>query len=122
MERLRAALNGPVWSEFWTALAIPLLSFEDVGLAGTTPDDDIWRLCQQSGWVLLTGNRNREGPRSLEETIRREGTPESLPVMTVASPDDVMTSSEYVDRVVEKILDYLFQIDNVMGTGRLFVP
>jgi hypothetical protein len=33
--------------------------------------------------ILLTGNRNLKDPDSLEQTIREENTPFSLPVITI---------------------------------------
>jgi hypothetical protein len=122
MERVRAALESENWREFWTYLSTPILAFEEVGLKDNAPDDTVWRLCQQSEWVLITGNRNSRGPDSLEETIRRENHSECLPVITIGDPNQVMTSSLYVERVTEKLLEYLLQIENLRGTGRLFVP
>jgi hypothetical protein len=122
MERIRAALESEIWNEFWAYLSIPIMAFDEVGLEDNSPDDVVWRLCQHSNWVLITGNRNSRGSDSLEETIRRESTADSLPVITVGDPEQVMTSSLYVERVTEKLLEYLLQIENLRGTGRLFVP
>jgi hypothetical protein len=46
----------------------------------------------------------------------------SLPVITIARPRRVMESKAYADRVVERLLHYLLNLDNYRGTGRLFVP
>ncbi|MBO0697407.1 MAG: hypothetical protein J2P46_03370 [Zavarzinella sp.] len=72
--------------------------------------------------MLITGNRNEEDETSLEATIHRENTPDSLPVLTIGRPDDVLTSAEYADRVTEKLVDYLLDIDQFRGTGRLYIP
>jgi hypothetical protein len=122
MERLRAALESEKWVEFWTFLAVPLLSFEDVGLPVTARDNVVWQKCQESQWVLITGNRNSRGADSLQETIRRGNTADVLPVITVGDLDLVMESAEYVERATEKLLEYLLGIENLRGTGRLFVP
>ena len=122
MERIRSSLESPAWSEFWLHLNVPLLSFEDVGLNEDSKDEDVWDLCQQSQWVLITGNRNSKGSDSLGQTIRRKNRPESLPVITVADPDLVMKSGTYVERVTEKVLEFLLAIENIRGSGRLFVP
>jgi hypothetical protein len=122
MERVRLALESPRWNEFWVHIGVELLTFEDVALPDTAPDDEVWRLCQQSDWVLITGNRNAEQDTSLEATIQRENTVTCLPVFTIASPDDIMTSTEYTERVTEQLLDYLLDIEGLRGAGRLYLP
>jgi len=122
MERVRAALESEKWVEFWLYLGVPLLAFEDVGLVGDSRDVLVWRRCQESGWVLITGNRNSRGPDSLEETILRENQPDSFPVITIGDPDLVMTSVTYVERIVEQLLEYLLRVEELRGVGRLFVP
>jgi hypothetical protein len=122
MERVRTYLEGPPWDEFWRAINVPLLTFEGVGLDDEAPDDQVWRRCQQEQWVLVTGNRNEEDESSLEATINRENSADSLPVLTIGRPAEVLTSTEYADRVTEKFLDYLLDIDRFRGTGRLYLP
>ena len=72
--------------------------------------------------VLLTANRNHDGPDSLEAVIRGDTNPASLPVFTIADADRVLTSREYAERVILKLLDYLLDLDAYRGTGRLFLP
>jgi hypothetical protein len=103
-------------------LAVPLLAFEDVGLSDTSPDDRVWRLCQQSQWVLITGNRNSRGQNSLTQTIQRENATDSLPVITIGDPKQVMGSPSYVERLTGKLLDYLLKIEDLRGAGRMYVP
>jgi len=79
-------------------------------------------LCQQHGYYLLTANRNLEAEDSLEATIRREGTAQSLPVFTFADADRIHKSAAYLDEVVESLLEYLLDEANYRGTGRLFLP
>ena len=67
-------------------------------------------------------DRNQEGEDSLESTIQREGTTLCLPVFTLADPEQVRRSREHADRVVAKLLNYLIDLDNVRGTGRLYLP
>jgi hypothetical protein len=45
-------------------------------------DREIGRTAQASRMIPLTGNRNLKDPDSLEQTIREEDTPFSLPVIT----------------------------------------
>ena len=110
------------WNELWTALACRIETFDRLGIPTTTPDAEIWRLCQQRQIVLLTGNRNAESEDSLEATIRREGDNGSLPVLTISDPDRLHRDRQYADRVAERAIDYLQSIDSLRGTGRLFVP
>jgi hypothetical protein len=115
-------LRSERWSELRDHVDIQFLHFEHLGLDRTTTDDVVWRLCQQRGYYLLTANRNQEAADSLEATIRREGTLESLPVLTFADAKRVYQSSAYLDKVAEKLLDYLLNEENYRGAGRLFLP
>ena len=48
--------------------------------------------------------------------------PSSLPVLTITDPGLVLTDRDYAERVATQVLEYLLDLDNVRGTGRLFVP
>ena len=85
-ELLAMRLATDAWRELRDHLDIRFLQFEDVGLARTAKDDVVWRLCQERGYFLLTANRNEDSEDSLEATLRREGTIESLPVLTFRRP------------------------------------
>jgi hypothetical protein len=110
------------WRDLATALDVTFRVFPDVGLDPASPDDIVWRFCQAHGFYLLTSNRNEESADSLEATIRREGTPTSLPVITLPLPDRVFHNPAFLERVVEKILDYMLYADNIRGAGRLYLP
>ncbi len=110
------------WSELWSALACRIETFERLGISTTSPDTDIWRLCQERQIVLITGNRNAESEDSLEATIRREGNKDSLPVFTISDPDRLFQDRAYAESVAERAIDYLQSLDGLRGTGRLFVP
>jgi len=112
---------GP-WAEFWQALGSELRRFEDVGLSESSSDLEVWSVCQAEQLILITDNRNLDSEDSLEAVIRRENTPESLPVFTIADIHEFRTNNEYVERVIEALLDYLLRIDAVRGTGRLYLP
>lgn len=71
---------------------------------------------------MLTSNRNEDAEDSLDATLRREGTSDSLPVFTLPMPDRVYTSPAFLERVVEKLLDYVLDAENIRGTGRLYLP
>jgi hypothetical protein len=110
------------WREMTAALDVTFRTFRQVGLDPATPDAVIWRFCQAHRHYLLTSNRNEDSEDSLEATLRREGTPTSLPVFTLPVPDRVYSSPSFLERVVDKLLDYILFADNIRGTGRLYLP
>lgn len=71
---------------------------------------------------LITDNRNQDSPNSLEATIRGQNQPNSLPVFTMGDLSKFQNSGEYAERVLEQWYDYLLRIDEVRGTGRLYLP
>lgn len=119
---LESRLRTEAWRGFHEHLAIAFILFGEVGLERATPDDVVWRLCQERGYYLLTANRNEESDDSLGATIRREGKPDSLPVFTLADASRIYQSTAYLDEVVGQLLEYLLDRDNYLGTGRLFLP
>ena len=119
---LLRVLMSDDWREFWLELGYQIESFASLGIATNTADIDLWRLCQERDIVLITGNRNKEGPESLEATIEQWGTPESLPVLTIGEPNRIFSSREYAHRAAERLLAYLDRMDHLRGTGRLFLP
>jgi hypothetical protein len=121
-ELVAMRLGTEAWREFRDYLEIRFLYFEQVGLARNEKDDVVWRLCQRNGYYLLTANRNLESDDSLEATIRREGTNESLPVFTFSDAEGIYQSPTYLDDVIQSLLDYLLNEANYRGTGRLYLP
>jgi hypothetical protein len=115
-------LRSETWRELRDYLDIRFVRFDEAGLELTTKDDTVWRFCQEKGYYLLTANRNYESDDSLEATIRREGTIESFSVFTFADADRVYQSTDYLDQVVEALLDFLLNEHNYRGSGRLFLP
>jgi hypothetical protein len=79
-------------------------------------------VCQEQEFILITASRNDDGPDSLQFAIRTMNADHSLPVFTLANADQVLHSRTYAERVVERLLDYLIDIDNFRGTGRLYLP
>jgi len=57
--------NSDVWREIWLALGLSRESFPSLGLSLEASDALIWRTCQRVKLVLITANRNDEGPESL---------------------------------------------------------
>jgi len=119
---LVSILESPAWHDFWSSLKISLWHFRDLGLDQESSDRTIWEACQQQQIILLTANRNNDGPDSLEATIQGLNRPDSLPVFTLADADRVLHSRDYAERVAVRLLEHLLTIDLVRGTGRLYLP
>ena len=122
VEYLVQRMQAEAWAEFWQALGLAVLRFEDVGLSASATDLEVWNVCQAEQLILITNNRNLDSEDSLEATIRRNSTPASLPVFTIADMNEFRSNSSYAERVVEALYDYLLRIDEVRGTGRLYLP
>src|SRR5258708_3727502 len=84
VELLVALMRAEPWREFWEELQIGYVTFAEAGLDRRARDAVIWQFCQQQEFVLVTNNRNDDGPDSLEATHRALTTPQSLPVFTLA--------------------------------------
>ena len=115
-------MQSEVWSEFWVWLNLAYKRFEDVGLSPDSSDFEIWQTCQAEQLVLITDNRNQDSPGSLEATIRQFNQPDSLPVFTISDMTAFRTSPAYAEKVLEHLYDYLLRIDEIRGTGRLYLP
>ena len=122
LRALLRVLMSDEWRDFWDELGCQIESFESLGIASNTPDRRLWRLCQDRDIILITGNRNKEGAESLEATIEQFSTEASLPVLTISEPHRIFTNHEYTYRVAVRLLEYLNDVDNLRGTGRLFLP
>jgi hypothetical protein len=119
---LVAEIESGEWAELWAGLGVVLLRFGDLGLSETATDRELWRTCQAHQVVLITANRNRDDPDSLEAVIRDENTPASLPVLTIGKGNRVLVDRGYADRVALKLLEHLLDLDALRGTGRLYLP
>jgi hypothetical protein len=119
---LRLIWLSDAWRELWIGFNLKVESFRTLGLPLDAPDSLIWRTCQREQLVLITENRNKRGPESLEATIQNENQSDSLPVITIASTDRVLRDRLYAEKVSERLLDYLMRIDELRGTGRIDVP
>jgi hypothetical protein len=109
-------------NEGWLKLlAIPLLTFSDEGLPINSSDRDVWRFAQKQQLILLTGNRNKDGENSLEQTIRDENTPVSLPVITISIVDRLQ-ESHYREQCAERLAEIILSIEGYLGMGRIYSP
>ena len=121
-DRLVMLLESGERGEYWNFLALVALKVTDVDLDAQSSDREIWQFCQNDQLVLITTNRNAEGPDSLHVVIEELNSPHSLPVLTIADADRVLRDPRYAERSADRILQYLFDMDLYRGTGRLFVP
>jgi hypothetical protein len=122
VDLLIARMQSETWREFWDYLGLRHVTFADVGLDRTDTDSVVWQRCQDADLLLLTDNRNDDGPDSLETTIRSRNTPRSLPIFTIGETRRLRASTEYADQVIDRLLSYILEIDELRGTGRLFLP
>ena len=115
-------MQSPEWIDVWTFLDIEFKHFDDVGLSADSADLEIWQTCQSEQLVLVTDNRNRDHEDSMEAAIRDHNQPECLPVFTISSISRFQTNRKFAKKVLEDFFDYLLRIDEVRGTGRLYLP
>jgi hypothetical protein len=120
--RLVERMQSDTWRDFWDHIELRYLTFADIGLNPADKDSLVWQRCQEYSVFLLTNNRRKDEADSLEATIREQNTSESLPVFTLGEADNLLTDDEYADRVIDRLYRYLFEIDNIRGTGRLYLP
>ena len=98
-----AIWGSETWRDVWNALGLAVFSFPTQTLPYDASDELIWRTCQREQLVLITGNRNKRGPDSLEAVIQRENQASSLPEITIADPDRVLQDRLYAEQVAERL-------------------
>lgn len=115
-------LWGTLATEGWlTLLPVRLVMFHEVGLPTDSNDRDVWRYAQMHQLVLLTGNRRKKGADSLEQVIREENTPTSLPVITVARVNR-LDARTYREQCSSRLIEIMLDIERYRGVGRIFIP
>lgn len=102
-------------------LAIWFKRLRDFGMSNDTPDWEVWRFAQQRGFWLVTNNRNSDNEGSLQATMKRENTPQSLPVI-ITSDKDRLSESEYRRKAMIRLVEILIYPETSVGAGRLFIP
>ncbi len=95
--------------------------FDDIDLEINMTDREVWRFIQENRMLLLTDNRSDNDEDSLEETIREENMFTSLPVLTVGKISRIKEKS-YREQCAERIAEIVSELDNYLGTGRIFIP
>lgn len=107
--------------ELWDGLAIRVYEFDGLDLAASSSDREVWNLCQRLELVLITANRNAADDDALEAVIRDSNAPDSLPVITISDPKRVYLDAVHTNRLADRLLEYLYDIANCRGTGRLYL-
>ena len=115
-------LTSGTWKDLWKLLDMRVETFRTLGLEDQAPDVVVWQTCQAHGVLLVTGNRNSQRADSLEAAIRTLNEPTSLPVFTISDPDRFTHDRAYAERVADRLMDYLVDFENCLGTGRLYLP
>lgn len=122
IEGQAAILWGALVATGWLELfPLQMRTFVEVGLPFDSSDREVWRFAQAKEMVLLTDNRNMKGKDSLEQTIRGENTITSLPVLTVGNVRR-MVERTYRERCADRLIEILLDLENFLGTGRIFIP
>lgn len=113
---------GTIATQGWLdLLELRVVTFDDIGLPEGTDDRTIWRFVQERQMLLLTDNRNGSGADSLERVMREEGTAGSLPVLTIGNAER-LGEAAYRARCVARLIEIIFDLENLRGSTRLFIP
>jgi hypothetical protein len=120
--QLLNVLSSEQWADLWVAASCEVESFDQLGISRDVSDSELWRICQEQGIVLITGNRNAESAESREQTIRQFGREDSLPVLTIGDTSRLIRDRGYRQDIAARLLDYLSDIDHLRGAGRLYLP
>lgn len=115
---LLGTLQALGWAEL---LDIRVATFGETGPSRTSPDREVWRRAQALGMVLLTANRRRRERDSLEQTLRDEVTPASLPVLTLGNGRRFLAEREYRLNCAERVAAILFDLEQYRGITRLYI-
>lgn len=119
-----AIFNVLRYDELWLELVpLELVWFHQVELSDRASDETVWRLCQEQGYILLTGNRTADdGKASLEMSVRRLVTPDSLPVLTIGNLQRVLADPIYCRACAERLAEIVDELPKYRGITRLYLP
>ena len=115
---LEAGWRETGWDQY---LHLEFIRLRDLNVPNDVTDQEIWHYVQREQFLLLTNNRNREDETSLEATIERENTPDSLPVLTVSDKDKLVLPA-YRQQAAHKLAAVIIDLENYLGVGRVFIP
>ena len=115
-------LWGMIAAEGWLELLpIRFVGFEEVGLLENSNDRLVWQIAQANQMIILTANRNMKGDDSLEQVIREDNTLTSFPVVTIGNKERLDEQS-YRGRCASRLVEIMFDLDNYLGVGRIYIP
>ncbi|MFN8492523.1 MAG: hypothetical protein U0350_33285 [Caldilineaceae bacterium] len=108
----------------WLELVpMSLYWFHQVGLSAKASDQTVWQLCQARDYLLLTGNRTtKDKEKSLEFSIRRLLTSDSLPVLTIGNLKRVNADPNYCRACAERLVEIVDELHKYRGIIRLYLP
>jgi hypothetical protein len=122
VEGQAALLLSALVSGGWIELGVlRMATFAELSVPLETSDQRIWEFAQEQRMLLLTGNRNKDGEESLEQTILAQNQPSSLPVITIANLRRV-SEKDYRERCAAKLAEMCWEVERYLGTGRLYIP
>lgn len=119
-------LGGLLWSaasrDEWHAFNVEqFLTFRQLGISVTDNDRTIYRFAQANSLLFMTANRNMHEPDSLEQTLRDENRPDSLPVITIANKHRVRVDPIYRYECASRIQEIAWLIETQRGIPRIYV-
>ena len=108
----------------WEAEDLDVFTVPQLGYPRDVRDRVIWNRCQSDGLVLVTENRNDDGPDSLERAMADALTPDSLPVLTLANKPRFERDRRYALIVADAFLNAVSDTaaGKNRGVGRLYLP
>ncbi|MBW4524335.1 MAG: ACP S-malonyltransferase [Phormidium tanganyikae FI6-MK23] len=122
LNRQAMLLSGSLVAGGWADLiSLRLVTFKAVGLSADSTDCVVWQFAQANRMLLLTANRNAKGEDSLEQVMREENLSSSFPIITIADPDRV-NEYDYREQCVERLIEIAIDLQDYLGSGRLFIP
>lgn len=114
---------GSIVNQGWLdIIPIRFVTFAQMELSTNSDDRSVWRFAQENQMILLTANRSMKGKNSLEQVMREENTPNSLPVITIGNADRLLNDSEYRELCAERLIEIVLALDNYRGSMRVFIP
>jgi len=115
---LEAGLRETGWDQ---DLSVEFKRLRDLNLPDDSTDREIWHLVQRESLLLITNNRNRDDENSLQTVIERETTPHSIPVLTISDQAKLVVP-EYRQQVADRLAAVIIDLENYLGTGRIYLP
>ena len=116
-------LFGNIASQGWLELLpICFVTFKEINLVIDSSDRVVWRIAQENSDDFAHSQPKLKGEDSLEQVLREENTADAFPVITIGDANRLLSDRVYRNRCVDHILAISLDIENWMGTGRLFVP